>query len=169
MPKILGRLDHHLGRFHQQTRKADNIGLVFLVGFDQVLGWDFDAQVYDLVSVVAQDDLNQVLADVVHVALNRGQHHLSLDGGLRLLHVGLQMADRELHGLGGLQDLGHDQLVGVELAANLGHPVHQGPVDDLQRGPPREGFVQVLGQPLLGAFDDAQGQPFVQGQVLSLF
>ena len=37
-----------------------------------------DAEVDDVVAVVGQDDVDQVLADVVHVALDRGQHDRAL-------------------------------------------------------------------------------------------
>ena len=37
-----------------------------------------DAEVDDLVAVVGQDDVDQVLADVVHVALHGGQHDAAL-------------------------------------------------------------------------------------------
>src|SRR3712207_7824742 len=36
-----------------------------------------------LEAVVGEDDFHQVLADVVHVALHRGEHHLAAQGRLR--------------------------------------------------------------------------------------
>ena len=40
-------------------------------------GGDLDAEVDHVVAVVAEDDLDQVLADVVDVALDRGQQDLA--------------------------------------------------------------------------------------------
>jgi hypothetical protein len=58
----------------QQPAHADGIrphldGLVDHVGHGHL-----DADVVNLIAVVGEDDVDQVLADVVHVALDRGQH-----------------------------------------------------------------------------------------------
>ena len=81
------------------------------------------------------------------------------------LHERLQMLDRGLHGFGALQHLGHDEFVVVEQPADLVHAGHERAVDDVQRGPLGQRRVQVVGQAVLGAFDDAAGQAFVQRQV----
>ena len=167
--EVAHRLHHHLRRLHQQARQPDDVRAVLPVGFYQVLRRHLDAQVDDLVAVVGQDDFDQVLADVVNVALDRCQHHAALEGAFDALHVRLQVVDGELHGLRRLQHLGHDELVGVELAAYLGHAVHQRAVDNLQRRPVLHGLVQIFRQPLLGAFDDGEGQPLVQRQAAALF
>ena len=88
---------------------------------DQLLGRHLDAEVDDLVAVVREDDLDQVLPDVVDVALDRREEHLALARAVALLHELLEVADRRLHRLGGLQHLGDDQLVGVEEPADLVH------------------------------------------------
>ena len=98
------------------------------------------------------------------VALDRGQHHGALGGAFDLLHVGLQTGDGEFHRLGGLQDFGYNQLIGVELPAHFSHAGHQGAVDYFQGLSVGQGFIQVFGQPLFGALDDCQGQPFVHGR-----
>ena len=49
------------------------------------------------------------------------------------LHELLEVGDRGLHGLGGLEHLGDDEFVGVEEPADLGHPDHQRAVDDVER------------------------------------
>ena len=46
-----------------------------------------DADVHRVETVVAQDDVDQVLADVVHVAANRGEQNLALAGVICLLDV----------------------------------------------------------------------------------
>ncbi len=138
---------------------------MLVISVDEILGGHFYAQVDHPIAVVGQDDLHQVLADVVHIPLDRGQDHLSFGGSIQPLHVGLQVGHRELHGLRGLEHLGYDELVGGELPAYLVHPGHQRPVDDRQGSPGLQGLVQVFGQPLLGALDDGQGQPLVQGEV----
>ena len=59
-----------------------------------------DAEVDDGVAVVGQDDVDEVLADVVDVALDRGQHDRALALLVGLLHVRLEVGDRGLHDLG---------------------------------------------------------------------
>ena len=63
------------------------------------------------IAVVGENDLDQVLADVVNVALHGSQHDLAARRGVGLLHELFQMIDRGLHGFGRLQHFGHDQFV----------------------------------------------------------
>ena len=79
----------------------------------------------------------------------------------------LKVVDSRLHGLCGLQDFGHDQLVVVEEPAHLLHAVHKRAVDYLERGHVvGELLVEVGQQPLLAALDDVPRQPLIQWQVL---
>ena len=114
-----------------------------------------------------EDDLDQVLADVVDVALHRGEDDLAARRGVGLLHELLEVVDRGLHRFGRLQHFGDDQLVVVEQPADLGHARHQRPVDDVER---RGAFgalaVEVGDQAVLGAFDDVVRQPLVERQIL---
>ena len=143
--------------------------MVLLVGGYKVLRRHLDSQVDHLVAVVGQNDVHQVFADVVNVALDGGQDYLAPDRAVQPVHVRFQAGDREFHGLGGLEHFGDDQLVGVELAAYLRHAGHQGPVDDVQRSAFQQRFIQVFGQALFGAIDDSQGQPLIQREAAPLF
>jgi len=98
-----------------------------------------DADVDDLVAVVGQDDVNEVLADVVHVALDRGQHDAALAAGVGLLHVWFEVGHGRLHDLGGLEHEGKLHLPGAEQVANDLHPVEKDVVDDL------EGLIRLEG------------------------
>ena len=60
-----------------KSGKADGIGLVLAERLDQLIGGHLDPEVDHVVAVVAEDDLDQILADVVDVALDRGQHDLA--------------------------------------------------------------------------------------------
>ena len=132
---------------------------------DQGFGRDLDAQVDHPIAVVGQDDLDKILADVVHVTLDRGQDDGALVHPVHLLHERFQVLDRGLHGLGALQHLGHDEFVVVEQPTDFVHAGHERAVDDIQCGPLGQRRVQVVGQAVLGALDDEAGQPFVQRQV----
>ena len=103
-----------------------------------------DAQVDHGVAVVGEDDVDEVLADVVHVALDRGEHDralalppsaFSMCGSRCATAAFITSADceheRQLH------------LAGAEQLADGLHARQQRVVDDLQRGPgdaaPRRG------------------------------
>ena len=118
------------------------------------------------IAVVGEDDLDQVLADVVHVAFDGGEDDLAARGGVGLLHELLEVVDGGLHGFGGLQHLGDDQLVVVEQAADFGHAGHQRAVDDVERRRAFGAFqVEVGDEAVLGAFDDVVGQALVEREV----
>ena len=104
---------------------------MLLTGGDKILGRHLDTQINHLVSVVGQDDVHQVLADVVDIPLDRRQDNLAPDSTVCPVHVSLQSGDGEFHGFGGLKHFGDNQFVGVELAAHLGHTSHERPVDDV--------------------------------------
>ena len=168
-PQVAGRDHHLLSRLHQQPREADRVRLVLVRRLDQHLRRNFDAEVDDAVAVVRQDDVDQVLANVVHIALHSRQQHLAARARLGLLHVLLQVRDGGLHRFGALQHLGDDQLVRVEQPADLLHPLHQRSVDDLQRRRFRALQLQVGDEPLLRTFDDAVRQPLVERQQRDVF
>ena len=136
--EVTGGQDHLLGAFDEKARKADDVGTV-LEGrlYESFVGHP-DAEVDDLETVVGEHDGYEVLADVVHVALDGGEQDLAArrSTALRItrlgLHEGLEVGDGRFHDLGALQYLGDDQLVVVEEAADLGHSGHQGPVDDVE-------------------------------------
>ena len=123
-------LAHDERRLHQQAAHADGVGLVLLDRGDHLVDADLDAEVDHLVAVVGEDDVDQVLADVVDVALHGGEHDGALAALVRLLHVRLEEGDRRLHRLGRLQHEGQLHLArGEELAHHL-HALQQDVVDD---------------------------------------
>ena len=72
--QVLGGDHHLLGRLHQEPGQPEGVRLVAVVRGDQLLGRHLDAEVDDPVAVVLEDDLDEVLADVVDVALDGGEH-----------------------------------------------------------------------------------------------
>ena len=131
--EILRGHDHLLRGLDEQSRQAEGVRLVGVIRGDEVFRRHFDTEVDHAVAVVAEDDLDEVLADVVDVTLHGGQHHHAARGGLRLLHVRLEVRDRRLHRLRRLQHLGDDQLVVVKQPPDLGHPRHQRSIDNIER------------------------------------
>ena len=95
-------LPHHHGGFHQQAGHADGVGAMFVYRGDHVGQLHLDAEIDHAVAVVGQDDIDQVLADIMHVALYRGQHDGAFLLAFRPFHMRFQMRHRGLHGLGTL-------------------------------------------------------------------
>ena len=125
---------HDERALHQETAHAECIGLNFLHLGNHLADGNLDADVVHLVAVVCANDVDQVLADVVHVALHGGQHEFSFARRTsNFVHVRLEVADSSLHRLGTLQDEGQLHLAGTEQFAHLAHAVEQHVVDDLER------------------------------------
>ena len=122
-----------------------------------------------LVAVVGEDDVDEVLADVVDVALDGGQHDAALAAGLVLLHEGLEVGDGRLHGLGRLQHERQLHLAGGEQLADDLHAGEQHVVDDVERGQAagHRSFEVVLEAVAL-AVDDALAQPLLDGPVAAV-
>ena len=165
--EILRGHDHLLRGLDEQSRQAEGVRLVGVIRGDEVFRRHFDAEVDHAIAVVAEDDLDEVLADVVDVTLHGGQHHHAARGGLRLLHVRLEVRDRRLHRLRRLQHLGDDELVVIEEPSDLVHAAHERPVDDGQRGRLTKLGVQILEQSVAAALDDVAREPLVQRKRLA--
>ena len=114
-----------------------------------------DAEVDDLVVVAGEHDADDVLADVVDIALD-GRHQ-DLAGGLALaivdavggvrqllgLHMRQQPGNRLLHDARRLHHLRQEHLAGAEQVADDVHAGHQRALDDVQRA--RGGEARLLG------------------------
>jgi len=69
-------------------------GWLLAIGLDQVFGRHFDAEIDDVEAVVRENDLDEVLADVMHVALDGGEQDLALRRVGFLLHELFEVRDR---------------------------------------------------------------------------
>ena len=156
------------GGLHQQPGHADHIGLLLLGRVEDDRHRLLDAEVDHLVAVVGQDDVDEVLADVVHVALDRGQHDAALDLALDAVHVRLQVGHRGLHHLGRLEHERQLHLTGAEQLADGLHAVEQHVVDDLQGRALRQRLLEIGLQALALTVHDAALEPLPQGQAEQL-
>jgi hypothetical protein len=75
---LAGDVDHLVERGRDEAGEADDVDLVSRACCEDLLGRDHDAEVDDLVVVAAQDDADDVLADVVDVALDGGHEDAAL-------------------------------------------------------------------------------------------
>ena len=170
--QFLGDGDHLVERGRDQAGQADEVGLQALGLGDDLLGGRHHAEVGDGVVVAGEHDADDVLADVVDVALDRRDEEGALGGAADLLggHEWLEVGDRGLHDLGRLHHLGEEHLTLAEEFTDDAHTVHQRAFDDEQRLAQLEaGFlgvgdgmvVDALDQGVFEAGFDAELAPFV--------
>ena len=147
---------HLVERRRDEPADADDVGADrFRLGEDGLAG-DHHAEVGDLESVAAEHDAEDILSDVMDVALDGGEQDARLAGAvLRGAHVGLQDLDGVAHHLGRLDDLGEEHLAGGEAFAHAGHAVHQRTLDDVDRAALLlQGLHEVLLQGRRAAADE---------------
>jgi hypothetical protein len=156
-------MGHFFERRGDQAGQADDVHLVLDRGFQDVVAGNHDAEVDDVVAVAAEHDADDVLADVVHVALDRRHQDLALaaqaGAGLFRFDVGQQMGDRLLHDAGRFDHLRQEHLAGAEEVADVVHAVHQRAFDDGER---RLAFGFQLGAHFLGIGHDEIGDALDQ-------
>ena len=147
-------VDHLVERRRDQARQADDVGAELLARVEDPLGRHHHAEVVHLVVVAAEHDADDVLADVVHVALDRREHDRALHAaaGLLLLHVRLEVRDGALHRARALHDLREEHLPRAEEVADDLHAGHQRPLDHVER-------ALVLLPRLLGVLLDEVDDP----------
>ena len=143
LPLHLARhVGHLIQRGGDEAGQADEICLLGARPLEDLLAGHHHAHVDDLVVVAGQHHADDVLADVVHVAFDRGEHDLALRAhrfagrlALRLLrlHVRHQVGHGLFHHARRLHHLGQEHLAGAEQIADHAHPVHERTLDNRQR------------------------------------
>ena len=118
-----------------KRRHADDIGLVLLNGREIVLHRVVDADVDDLEAGAFHHHGDQVLADVVDVALDGADDHLADPRGAGLDQQRAQDEHAGLHGIGGKQHFRHEQDAVAEIDADDAHAFHQRLGEQLVGGP----------------------------------
>src|SRR6185369_13204340 len=128
-----------------QPGQPDDIGAFGFRRLDDLGGGHHDAEVDDLEVVTLQHDADDVLADVVDVALHGGEHDLA--GGIAavaghaigevarlfLFHERHEVSDRLLHHAGRLHHLRQEHFSVTEEIADNVHAGHQRAFDHVQR------------------------------------
>ncbi len=160
---LLRHVRHLLERGRDEAGEPDHVRVLLRRGLEDLLRRHHDAQVHHLEVVALEHHADDVLADVVHVALDGGHHHLAL--GLRigaaeepllLLDVGNEVRDRLLHHARALHHLRQEHLAGAEEVADHVHAVHERALDHL------DGARELLPR-LLGVLDDPLRDALHQG------
>ena len=127
---------HHLvERRRDQAGQTDVVGLFPDGGVQDLLAGRHHAEVDDLVAVALQHHAHDVLADVVHVALDRRDHQAPAAGhaAALLFDIGDEMGHGLLHDPGRLDHLRQEHPAGGEQVAHDVHAIHQRALDHVQR------------------------------------
>ena len=158
---FLGEVRHFFQRRRDQAGQADDIRALFPGGIDDLLCRHHHAEVHHSVVVALEHHRYDVLADVVHVALDRGDDDLALGfgrftrlfGQARFIFLDErdEMRHRLLHDASRLHHLRQEHLAGAEQVADHVHAVHERALDDLDR--PATARVDLLTS-FLGILDD---------------
>ena len=161
---------HFLERGRDQARQADDVGVLALGGVDDVGVGHHDAEIDDVIVITLQHHADDVLADVMHVALDRGGDDLALGPGLGRVFPrfdeGQQVGHGLFHDTGGFDHLGKEHLPRSEQVADHVHAVHQGAFDDVDGlGRLGAGFLGVFYDVIGNPPDQRMGQPFAHRAV----
>ncbi len=172
-------VDHFVERRRDQAAETDDIDLFLACGFQNFLRRHHDAEINDVVVVALKNDADDVLADIVHVALHRGEQDFSLglvDVAFALVFFDErdQIGDCLLHHARALDHLRQKHFPRAEQIADDIHAVHQRAFDHLERTigcKPR--LFGVFQNEIGHAVDQRMGQPgadgrFAPGQILRL-
>src|SRR5882757_8575244 len=128
---------HHLveGRCNE-SRQPDVVGILAPRGIEDLVAGDHDSEIDHLEVIALEHYTDDVLADVVYVAL----YGRNYDSTVRARHAALPLLDerhqvghRALHHTRTLDDLRQEHLAGSKQVADDVHSIHQRAFDDLQR------------------------------------
>ena len=133
-----GDVAHFVERRRDQAGQPDDVGLFGDRRLQDFLRRHHDAEIDDVVIVALEHDADDVLADVVHVALDGGQHDLAVRRNVRaavlvLLHVRHQIGDGLLHHARRFHHLRQEHPARAEQVADDVHAVHQRAFDHGER------------------------------------
>ena len=166
--ELLGHLHHLVEAGRDQAAEPHDVDLLGLRLRDDLRAGHHHAQVDHLVAVAAQHHAHDVLADVMHVALDGGHQHAAAFYRRRalrlplLLHVGQEMVDRPFHHASALHHLRQEHLSFAEQVAHRLHATHQRAFDDLQAGGiVLPGILDVLLHMVGHALHQGMREPFL--------
>ena len=134
-----GDVNHLVERRRDEAGKADRVGLLLARDGEDLRRRRHHAEIDDLVIVAGEHDADDVLADVVHVALDGREHDrarglaLVAAGGLFRFHVGQEDRHRLLHHARRLHDLRQEHFSCAEQVADDVHARHQRALDHVER------------------------------------
>ena len=132
---LLRHVNHLVQRRGDQPGEANQVSIHFARGLEDFIRRDHHAKVDNLVVIALQHHADDVLADVVHVALHGGDDHFAVAGAF--LFAGFDKRFQVRHGLlhhaRGFHHLRQEHFALAEQIAHHVHAVHQRPFDHFNR------------------------------------
>ena len=148
---LAGHVLHFFQRRRDEARQANDVRALFFRLRQNFVARHHHAHVHHFVVVALQNHGDDVFANVVHIAFDRGNDHLAFGfdvfarrflGQLFGLDVGQQMRHRLLHHAGAFHHLRQKHLALTKQVTHHVHAVHQRAFNDVQ-------WTTRLGQNLL--------------------
>ena len=104
----------------------------------------FDAEVDHLIAIISENNINKILANIVHITFHRSNQKLPFARAFAfdLFHVRLQLGHGRLHGFGALEHKGQLHLPRTKQIAHHLHAIQQEGVDDVQGCVALKSFIQ---------------------------
>ena len=178
----LGGDAHHLvERRGDEAGQADDVDVALASRLENRLGGHHHAEVDDLVVGAAEHHADDVLSDVVHVALHGGEQH---GAGLRsgaVFTLGFdercEIGHRLLHHAGRLHDLREEHPARAEQVADGVHPAHQRALDHVDGAARSSASLFHVGldehgdavdQGMVDAAGDVPRPPLLHGRISGL-
>ena len=166
---------HFFEARRDQPGQADDVGALGFGAGQNVLAGHHHAHIDDFEVIALQHHGDDVLADVMHIALDRGDDDLALRFGLAAsgdqrsffgFDIGQQMGHRLFHHARAFHHLRQEHLAGTEAVADDVHAGHQRAFDHMQR-PPALGLYGLPGFFGVGGdeFGDAMYQRMAEALV----
>ena len=159
---------HFFQRRRDQSRQANNVRFFLQCRGNDLFARRHDAKIGDFEVVAAQDDGNDVFANVMHVTFYRGYYHVSLAAACGpaatffFLDVGQEHCYGLFHHACAFNDLGQEHLAVAEQVADHVHAVHQWSFDHVQcTGRSTPFFLGVLFDIGVDSLDQSVHQPVV--------
>ena len=115
--------------------------------------------------VVRQNDVDEVLADVVYVTLDGGEHDGALGLAFHAVQMRLEVTDRTFHHFGGLEHEGKLHLTTSEQFTDGLHAIEQVFIDDLERWNGLHRLIETITESFLLSIDDVPSKPFGKGSL----
>ena len=139
-----GDVGHFFERRRDQTGQADQVGIDFFGFGEDLRAWDHHTHVFHVKIITLQHHGDDVFADVVDVAFDRGDHDFGLrargsrvaardGGGFFGFDKRNQMRHGLLHHAGRFDHLRQEHFALAEQITHHIHAVHQRAFDDLDR------------------------------------
>ena len=129
-------MHHFIKRRGNQPGQTDDVALLFLGYLQDLLCRHHHAQIDDVIAVTTQNHADNVLADVMHVALDRGHEDFALGFGF-IAFFQLDERDQVGHGLfhhaRGFNHLWQEHFSRAKQIADNVHAGHQRTFDHFDR------------------------------------